>query len=37
MCDCYEYELEGLAAKGEAKEQEKVAVPVQVARPKKKQ
>jgi len=34
MCDCYEYEEPAI---GEvAKEPEKVAVPIQVARPKKK-
>jgi hypothetical protein len=36
MCDCNEYEFEELAVETEAKEPEKVAVPIQVARSKKK-
>ncbi len=36
MCDCVDYEYEELAIETEAKEPEKIVVPIQVARSKKK-
>jgi len=36
MCDSYDYVLEEQAAELEAKEPEKVAVPIQIVRPKRK-
>jgi hypothetical protein len=35
MCDCMEYEYEEMATEAEVKEPLKIAVPVQVSRPKK--